>query len=314
MAGKGRQRKRARRVVWALVLAMVLFAGWAMHGGRLGSFGEIAQGIKTMFAREIPGYQGKSMIAVDITDGEVFAAKNPSEKELPASIAKLFVIDYANTLVDLDEVVMPSAGALAMVKPNSSVADIGEEPYYVKNLYAAMLVPSGNDAAYVLADYVGGKLDPDADTAEDRVAAFLSGLSKYLSEQGYQGTSIHDPSGYDYQASTTASDVEKVSVSLLRFDWFRDIVDKETYVAQLPDGETQSWEATNSFLDSEDEEYYDPDVRGIKTGTLDKDFNLVVLYESGGKEYVIVALGSASDRGRYEDVRYVMRSIDDNNQ
>lgn len=92
--------------------------------------------------------------------------------------------------------------------------------------------------------------------------------------------------------------------------WFRDIVSKSNYTATLPDGSTQTWRNTNTFLD-QTSEYYNENVKGIKTGSLSNDYNLVVLYQQHGKEFLICSLGSQSDSSRYDDVNYILKTIDE---
>lgn len=46
-------------------------------------------------------------------------------------------------------------------------------------------MPSGNDAAYVVADYCGGLLSPQAKNSQERINAFMEHLNDYLQEQGY---------------------------------------------------------------------------------------------------------------------------------
>lgn len=50
---------------------------------------------------------------------------------------------------------------------------------------------------------------------------------------------------------------------------------------------------------------------GIKTGSLSNDYNLVVLYQQHGKEFLICSLGSQSDSSRYDDVNYILKTIDE---
>ena len=52
-------------------------------------------------------------------------------------------------------------------------------------------------------------------------------------------------------------------------------------------------------------------VIGVKTGSLSDDFNLVVLYKKHGKEFLICSLGSQSNYSRYDDVNYVLKTIDE---
>ena len=115
---------------------------------------------------------------------------------------------------------------------------------------------------------------------------------------------------YDVNALTTVSDLKSVSTHLLEKQWFRDIVSKSNYTATLPDGSTQTWRNTNTFLD-QTSEYYNENVKGIKTGSLSNDYNLVVLYQQHGKEFLICSLGSQSDSSRYDDVNYILKTIDE---
>lgn len=91
-------------------------------------------------------YDGKSLILVDRSDDSIFISKRETDTRVPASLAKLFVLEYACGLADRDAIVPADPQAIAMTKPGSSVAGITEQEYYLHNLYAAMLVPSGNDA------------------------------------------------------------------------------------------------------------------------------------------------------------------------
>ena len=173
-----------------------------------------------------------------------------------------------------------------------------------------MLVPSGNDAAYVVADYCGGIISPNTKTSQERVEVFMENLNLYLKEQGYDDTVLYDPSGFDTEARTTVLDLKEVTKKLLEYEWFRDIVSQTSYTATLPDGSTQTWKNTNTFLDPTSE-YYNENVIGVKTGSLSDDYNLVVLYKMHGKEFLICSLGSQSDYSRYDDVNYILKTIDE---
>ena len=73
---------------------------------------------------------------------------------------------------------------------------------------------------------------------------------------------------------------------------------------------TQSWKNTNTFLDPTSD-YYNENVIGVKTGSLSDDYNLVVLYQKYGKEFLICSLGSQSDSSRYDDVSNIIKTIDE---
>lgn len=255
-------------------------------------------------------YNAKSLILVDRSNNEIFISKKENEQQLPASLAKLFVIEYAATIADLDSIVPASDEAISMTKPGSSVADIEVKDYFLHNLFAAMLVPSGNDAAYVVADYCGGILSPQAARGQERVNVFMDNLNIHLQEEGYSNTILYDPSGYDMDALTNVLDLNAVVNQLLEYQWFRDVVSQSSYMATLPDGSTQTWKNTNTFLDP-NSEYYNENVIGVKTGSLSDDYNLVVLYKKYDKEFLICSLGSQSDSSRYDDVTYIINTIDE---
>lgn len=169
---------------------------------------------------------------------------------------------------------------------------------------------SGNDAAYVVADYCGGIISKEAKNSKERINVFMNKLNEYLKEEGYNDTKLYDPSGYDQKAQTTVSDLSKVVKKLLKYQWFRDIVSKTSYTAILPDKSKQTWKNTNVFLDPTSE-YYNENVLGVKTGSLSNDYNLIVLYKKHGKEFLICSLGSKSDVSRYNDVNYILKTIDE---
>lgn len=255
-------------------------------------------------------YNAKSLILVDRSNNDFFISKKENEQQLPASLAKLFVIEYAATIADLDSIVPASYEAISLTKPGSSVAGIEAKDYFLHNLFAAMLVPSGNDAAYVVADYCGGILSPQTAAVQDRINIFMDSLNVHLQEKGYTNTVLYDPSGYDMDALTTVLDLNSVVNQLLEFQWFRDIISQSSYTATLPDGSTQSWKNTNIFLDPTSD-YYNENVIGVKTGSLSDDYNLVVLYQKYGKEFLICSLGSQSDSSRYDDVSNIIKTIDE---
>ncbi len=280
-----RRRKKRRRIVVVLfVVAIIIFAG-------------------------VNYINTRSYLVTECASGKECMSKGADKQQLPASLAKLFVIEYATTLTKLDDIVSVNQEALLLTKLGSSVAGIEAKEYSVRNLYAAMLVPSGNDAAYALAEYCGGILEPTAEKGKERVEIFMENLNHYLEKNGLKNTVLYDPSGFDMEAKTTVSDLTKVTQQLLKKKWFRKIISQNTYHATLPDGSVQVWGNTNEFLNPSSN-YYDENMKGVKTGTLKDAYNLIVLYEKDGIEYLICSLGSKSDEARYEDVKELVKMIE----
>lgn len=307
-----KKRYGALLMLFAIIaVSGICFLSWAARPENLKE--EKSQISRLLFGGFQHGfYNAKALVLVDRSNDSIFISKREQEQQIPASLAKLFVIEYAVTIADLQSIVHAHPEAIALTRPGSSVAGIEAKDYFLHNLVAAMLVPSGNDAAYVVADYCGGILSPQAATSQERIDSFMSALNEHLRQSGYGHTVLFDPSGFDPDALTTVLDLKSVAERLLEYQWFCDIVSQSSYTATLPDGSTQTWRNTNAFLDPASK-YYNENVIGIKTGSLSDDYNLVVLYRQHGKEFLVCSLGSETNSSRYEDVSYILSTIDESN-
>lgn len=308
-------RKKLRPLILIFLFILIIFFTLFCLKRRINPFKETKDFIVSHIrgTYKIKGYKAKSLIVVDRDTDDIFISKKEKEKELPASLSKLFVIDYASHILNLDEKIKVKNDVLELAKKGSSLANLSTKTYSVHNIYAAMLVPSGNDAAYVLANYIGGKLNKKAKTKEARIDVFIKSLNNYLQKNGYKDTVINEPSGFDLDSATTVLDLKKCVDILLKHNWFREIVSKSLYTAELPDGTFQTWKNTNVFLDKSSK-HYNPGVIGIKTGSLNKEYNMVVLYKKNNREFLICSLGSTTNDLRYEDVEYVIESIDNSSK
>ena len=190
----------------------------------------------------------------------------------------------------------------------SSLANLKVGKYTVKEIMEAMLVPSGNDAAYSLAYYIAKNELGEGYTATEYINYFTTELSEYLIEEGYSKTNLYnDPSGASMSADTHLDDINRVALKLYNYDFVKECVGKSTFSIQTPQGEF-TWKNTNKFLDKKSP-YYNENVKGIKTGTMASSYNIVVLYKKDGKEYLITCLASLSDEGRYKAVQSAINTI-----
>lgn len=249
-----------------------------------------------------------SFSVYDIEQGKYLFYEGDSQLPTVASLAKLFIIDYALEKVALDDVVEVDQAVLDLVPPGSSLANLTPGKYTVKQLMEAMLIPSGNDAAYTLACSIAKNELGEGYTATEYIEHFMTGLSQYLTEAGYSKTKLYnDPSGASMQADTHLDDINRVALKLLQYDFVRDCVGKSSFSIQTPQGEF-TWKNTNEFLDKHSP-YYNANVKGMKTGTMSSSYNLVVLYEKDGKEYLITCLAALSNEGRYKAVQSAINTV-----
>lgn len=91
------KKKKAKYIVivfFAIIILGRIFIPWALEPE---NFRDTKNKINSFINRyTIPdSYNAKSLIAVDLSNNNDFVSKRANEQQTPASLAKLFVIDYA---------------------------------------------------------------------------------------------------------------------------------------------------------------------------------------------------------------------------
>ena len=249
-----------------------------------------------------------SFSVYDIEQEKYLFYEGDSQLPTVASLAKLFVIDYALKKVDLDDVVEVNQEVLELVPVGSSLANLKAGQYSVKEIMEAMLVPSGNDAAYALAYHIAKNELGEGYTVTEYIDYFMTELREYLIEEGYSKTNLYnDPSGASMQADTHLDDINHVALKLLNYDFVRECIGESSISIQTPQGEF-TWKNTNEFLDK-NSPYYNTNVKGRKTRTMASSYSIVVLYEKDEKKYLITCLAALSNEGRYKAVQSAINTI-----
>ena len=111
----------------------------------------------TAAASEAPAVTATAALLISPDSDMVLYEKNADEKRYPASTTKIMTaLLTLENVKDLNETVTAEQGDFAKVTSDSSNADIkvGETVRVIDLLYALML-PSANEAAYMLARHVG---------------------------------------------------------------------------------------------------------------------------------------------------------------
>ncbi len=151
-------------------------------------------------------------------DGELLAEHNEAERRPMASITKLMtalvVIERAR-LSDVVRVTPYSAGAL-----ESTVYLRAGEELTVAELLRAMLIPSANDAAYMLARHVG----------DGSVARFVALMNEKARALGLADTTFENPHGLDEVGHlSSARDTTALIRYALGIPFIRAALERETY-------------------------------------------------------------------------------------
>lgn len=227
-----------------------------------------------------PEIAGTSGIIVDINTGKVLFERNSEQQMKIASLTKI----------------MTAVVALEHKKPNDKIrvsytaANVGEnsmgitegEVYTLEELLYGLMLPSGNDAAYAIAEGVAG--DPEM---------FVKWMNIKARELGLKNTVFKDPSGLDDTTYSTAQDLARLTRYALKNPRFGQVV--KTVEIELPYSDSHKYlslyNQTNLLTSY-------PGVAGVKTGfTEEAGLTLVTYASNGGYELVGVVLNSIDRKG-----------------
>ncbi len=239
----------------------------------------------------------------DCRKGEfIYLSGDEDEKVYPASVTKLFTAYVALQYLQ-PETVLTAGDALDLVGEGSSIAGIARgDQLTVEQLIEAMLLPSGNDAARILAVEVGRILAEDEDLYASRaLQKFVNEMNAQAKEQGMTGTHFTNPDGYhDSDHYTTSKDL--VTIGKLAME--NPAVMKYTAVASETvtlGGAERLWENTNQLIVPESK-YYCPYATGLKTGqTSSAGSCLLSSFEFDRQKYIIGVFGCPELTDRFAD-------------
>ena len=201
------------------------------------------------------------------------------QKLPPASLTKimtaLLVLERANlnATVTVGPAVAAETGSRLRLRTGDRLL--------VRDLLAAMLIESANDAAHALAAHVAGDEARFAGIMNARAVQLGMKNTHFVNSSGH-----HDPDHY-----TTANDLLRLTEAALARPMFRELVSKVRYDISTVDGKRRfKLENSNKLLPK-----YEGMV-GVKTGyTREAGRCLIALAERDGVEVLIVLL-RAKDR------------------
>lgn len=204
-----------------------------------------------------PALEATAALLIEPASGTVLYELNADETRYPASTTKIMTALITLENADLAQQVTVEEGDFTHVTADSSVA--GFEPgevLTVEQLLYGLMLPSGNDASYILARAVAGDVDTFVQMMNDRAA-----------ELGCTGTHFANPCGlHDDNHYTTARDLMRITQAAMANPTFAQIVSTPSF--ELPATnlqEARTLENSNLLLDSTSSVYYAP-AQGIKTG------------------------------------------------
>ncbi len=242
------------------------------------------QSFAVLYTPEDPDAEVIYMISLD--NDAVICDINSDMRVSPASITKVVTaILTIENCTNYEQIVTAPAYAIRLLDgTNSSNAGIlpGEE-LSVRNLLYCLLVKSANEAANILADFIG-----DGD-----IAAFVEMMNEFVRKLGCENTHFSNAHGLDDPDHyTTARDLVKIYSYCLRNSLFTEIAGTFTYeVPATNKRKAFTIQNTNSLMNPGIKDYYCEYVKNGKTGTTDDAGRCVISSASkDGYNYLLVVM------------------------
>lgn len=225
-----------------------------------------------------------SAILIDARTGNVLYEKNSNKQAYPASTTKILTAYIAlSQNQDMNTEIIPSRNSVMSVPSGSSIAYFSEnEKLTLEQVLFGLLLPSGNDAANILAEHISGSN-----------ANFAELMNVTAEKLGATNSHFTNPSGlHDNEHYTTAADLAKIAYHVMKIPKFKEIVSQSRYT--MPKTNVSKTDRTfintNKLLTSG--EYYYESATGIKTGYTSQAGNCLVSSASkDGVELIAVVLG-----------------------
>lgn len=252
------------------------------------------------YAEGLPEVTAEGFMLIDIDSGKVLGSKNSDQRLYPASLTKLMTALLTVTLakdLDAEQVTVSDHAITSLAGTGSSVGGLRpSEIYTLRQLLYLLLLPSGNDAANVLAEYFCGSNEKFAELMNTKAAELGMVNSHFVNPHG-----LHDPAHY-----STPKDLSLLSLAVLQYPVLKEIVSTVEYTVPNTGLQDERTVYTTNAMKMPDNEYYYPGVYGVKTGyTNYAGHCLIAAAERDGMNFLCVLMncpvkGNSKTSPRYD--------------
>ena len=253
-----------------------------------------AEGESSTLADNAPSLTAPAAYVVNLDTNIVVYEKNSETPLSAASLTKLMttLLLLENYQDQLDSISLTAPSYVYDLiweqSTNASSADIRRgETQILRNLLYAMLLPSGNEAAYIVADYMGGG-------SIDNFVAMMNDEAKAV---GCTGTTFVDPCGLNPNNITTARDAYLILRALTAYDVFSTVVGTPSYDMGTNDRYTTPGtyiiQTTDKLITNSS--YHRDYTKGGKTGSLGEWQNFAGWHSQDGESYISILLNVPYD-------------------
>lgn len=223
----------------------------------------------------IPLFTAKAVFAKDLTTKTILYQKDANAALPIASTTKIMTALVASRYFKPNTILRVNIGAGVA---GSRVGLTKGEDLTFRSLLYGMLLPSGNDAAYTLAENYPGGVD-----------GFVSAMDKEARELNLQNTHFDNPAGFDSPENfSSAKDLSLITEEALKDTTLsRIFATKQTNIVSIDKRYSYQLSNLNRLLSQV------KGVLGVKTGSTEQaKENLVTYISRDGHQVLTIVLGS----------------------
>lgn len=248
----------------------------------------------------------KAALMIEKNTGKIIYEDSAKEKKYPASVTKILTAILVLENCELDDVATVSEKSISNIPSGYVIAPLfAGEKMSIEDLLYALMLKSANDAAYVLAEHVGGSVE-----------GFSDMMNKKAKELGCENTHFVNPNGiHNEEHYTTAYDLYLISKYAMQNEKFAKIVSTYQYTLSATNkypNKDRVMQSTNYFLNPKSK-FYNENVKGIKTGTtLEAGNCLITEITKDGFDYITVVLGAETSESKFSETQKMIKYAFDN--
>ena len=250
----------------------------------------------------IPKVGCKAVYVAEPTTGKIIYEKNAHEKMYPASTTKILTALVVLENCKLTDTATVSKRALSLVPSGYSNAKLQVgEIITISDLLYALLLPSANEAANVLAEHVSGSVEAFAELCNNRAKELGCENLHFVNPNG-----IHNEDHY-----CTAYDLYLIAKECRKYDAFNEIVKTKSFTlpaTNIYTKDDRTFNNTNELLLLG--KYYYENCTGIKTGfTTPAGQCLIASSSYNNIDLISVVLGGGTNSQGYNERFYDTKNI-----
>ena len=238
----------------------------------------------------------RAALLVDCESNTIVYGYQEQEILAPASVTKLLTALLAFEYGKMEDILVPTAEALDIGVSGAVICGLKQgDKVPLKEALHGLLLPSGNEVANVIAEYIGGDME-----------SFVELMNVRAAELGMKDTCFKNAHGLpDEEHLTTAQDISLLMKELLPYEEFFEIAGKGSYEIRYTNKDDllvfYTINNTNHYLNGKREIPEGIEILGGKTGYTNAAGRCLVMYVKApdGKLYMAEIFGAPDYEGLY---------------